>query len=1419
MFGGLSVKGESKEAEESAAAAPAAAAAGSSGFSFLQSAIGGAPSTPSAAPAASSAAPSSGEAAAEGAAALGMAGSAFGFLASTPTPAAAPSASASPASNVAEAAAPAASAFGFMSGAASSTAPEETSSDAAAASPALAPRAAPSMFAGLTTATEKSNEPAASNSESSAPGSGFSFLSSPAPAAAEPTMENVEAASTTSTAGSSFSFVNGMAGGTEHEEPAKESSEAPLEAVQEKESAAGSGFSFLSGASAPLPTPADTVSTPSVQPPSLVPEATTPIEPAAPAPGGDLLSVSNPSMPVGAGVSWSAPKAGGAKKVVKKKRGKRVGVGSAAAAGAASIPDPQASVLPDPQQQPGSFQPPAMPGAEAPPGPPPSQWGTPATPAMPSTPAHGATEGTLLPDSPPMRIKAERALDRAEEFLQEKQRRSALALAAERAVLDKGGAGSDNGGGWKLDNDDDGGAPDSPRDETYMAAKAAAREARKLADHPPKHGKQSLFSNIFGRNKGGSSSAIPSHSAHGGVVGGGSPVPGRPSLAMLQRGGSNGSAASGSPVPGMHPSPLPATKELSDPPSYGSPRPDEGAEDDEKRNEREFAQETHRLEAEKRQRDAEAEERRQEEERKSREEADRSELERKQEEERERRRSPRQKMQSILDRLADAARTSSDAVSALREARKELVTKKAEAEKAERYAAQQRKFAEAQQTLAAEAEDFEEADRLGTVIEQHAQERREHAKKCAAVGEAMAKLDEEREAASKAVAGCFATAVAQLGELEDVVEDKEREEGVLEQFAATSQRLSHESERLARDVRNIERDEGVLKEEQDELAKTIGEETRDVDEQRAAASTKLDEVNQTIADLRAQLMEAEAAAFDLATEIKAHDQSIDAVKSKYARQIGRLAKKEQSVTEARADWESERASVAKAQAAHEAVVAAHAEDMLRKERLLGDIKAESAAATEFEEIVSGAFADVAGLNGEGAVGEGADEVLKYEAAVSEANQNLVAAEAHLQDLEEELSAIEVRVPVLESEKKAAAAQRDFKAAGKASKEIKDALARREECAAELAGAALEKRDFAQDELATIAALLEEKRAAAAERGREAGVARMGRLREKIDALASILKKSLNGNATDEDAINVACVGAFVVEGQIRALEGEGEALGAKWGGWEADDDASVQSAPTFESNDGNEATTVDREVLEKYLALRQELGELSAAVEEAAAAEDFEKADALATTLEEKMQSLGGFPLSDLEAALKNRPSAAEKEDEGEADAEEASSEKSIDDDVLEKYSSLCDSIKATEAYIEIAVADEDFEKAAELEEQIQSAQAEVDSLGFPADDLEEALRRRDADIEGEKDSNDADETAADETAADEKVAEEAAADPEDEDSSEKIPDDHPASDKESGDGGDEEESSEMNGNASAQDEGGDADSVDTAAEPSSDED
>ena len=76
------------------------------------------------------------------------------------------------------------------------------------------------------------------------------------------------------------------------------------------------------------------------------------------------------------------------------------------------------------------------------------------------------------------------------------------------------------------------------------------------------------------------------------------------------------------------------------------------------------------------------------------------------------------------------------------------------------------------------------------------------------------------------------------------------------------------------------------------------------------------------------------------------------------------------------------------------------------------------------------------------------------------------------------------------------------------------------------------------------------------------------------------------------------------------------------------------------------------------------------------------------------------------------------------SDKEDSSPTKVIDDDVLDKYKCLCSKVNALEGNIEDAVANEEYEKADQLEQELKTIRADIVLLGFSIVELEEALKK-----------------------------------------------------------------------------------------------
>ena len=732
MFGGLSLKADD-DPKEGEAPPPAV---GGSGFSFLQSA--GAKTTEDPAPDPNDAA--------------------------TPQP--------PPVAGT--------SGFSFMAGMSSAAPPDVPDSvdDHAAESSASTSDDAPSsMFSGLNTTVGKvpSSPQAANAAEPTLSGggpSGFSFMSKSSP---QQQAVDEQPVVDSGPGPSSFSFLTN--GGSASESSQADPPNMPV--LEEKKSfeasaGGGSGFSFMApslSVTSSLPPPVtDSADADEVRVESNGSATATP---SSPAKNSDLLSTQNATLSAGAGVSWGSPPVGmsTSKKVVKKKRGKRVGVGSSS-----SAPDNVMASIPEPVEQqqqlpPPSFQSPSLSALT------PTKQLAPM--AIPSSPAQMQTH-PQQPETPPtpMLIKAERAANKADEFLREKQR-SAITVAAERAILDKATQQTPVEPSWKTENAATG-PPPSPKDATYQSAKAAAEEARQLASSASaQSGKTSLFGSFFNRKTGSNSSAMGTHSSHGGVVSS-SPAGVKTMLASLQRSNSGADTASvGGSVASRSSPTLPPTKEQPlEVPTYGlsSDSVPPAVVDTEKLREQELEIERRRMELEQKQREEAAEARR-------KAEAEAAEAERLRLIEEEKRRTPRQKMQAILDTFADVARTSADHVFLLREKRSRLIKEKHDAQKAERYADQQVKFSEAQQTLAADDEDFEAADRLGAVIENHSKERESKGHIVKQITDSIAELDTHKETALNSVSSCFDDVHSKLKALEDEVDNREKEQGELSQFA------------------------------------------------------------------------------------------------------------------------------------------------------------------------------------------------------------------------------------------------------------------------------------------------------------------------------------------------------------------------------------------------------------------------------------------------------------------------------------------------------------------------------------------------------------------------------------------------------------------------------------------------------------
>ena len=246
-----------------------------------------------------------------------------------------------------------------------------------------------------------------------------------------------------------------------------------------------------------------------------------------------------------------------------------------------------------------------------------------------------------------------------------------------------------------------------------------------------------------------------------------------------------------------------------------------------------------------------------------------------------------------------------------------------------------------------------------------------------------------------------------------------------------------------------------------------------------------------------------------------------------------------SLQHAKEDWEREKEAFEVQREEHEAEVEAHSESLLARDKLLATLKTEVEMADTFEDIIGKEIGfEVSGSEDspdEELTGLQA-EVVKCEASLSEAKEVLQAAVNAFAALEAEAKSLETRIPMLEETKKAAAAKRDFKAAGKASKEIKEATARLQECQSEVVGAALERKETAESECKRLEGDLSAKRLVAMDKEKDAALATMERLADHMKRLLAT-KEAVCANASED---SIQGVGALVLDAQIEALQFEGK---------------------------------------------------------------------------------------------------------------------------------------------------------------------------------------------------------------------------------------------------------------------------------------
>ena len=482
------------------------------------------------------------------------------------------------------------------------------------------------------------------------------------------------------------------------------------------------------------------------------------------------------------------------------------------------------------------------------------------------------------------------------------------------------------------------------------------------------------------------------------------------------------------------------------------------------------------------------------------------------------------------------------------------------------------------------------------------------------------------------------------------------------------------------DLKHLERDEGLVEEERKELEGTIQEQTSDMEKLRDQAKERLERVNEEIQDLRALLEAKENLAAELQSDFAAQETAISKIRSKFSRQLARLENKLTALKANRKEWESEKQHHDHLKSSHESAIKAHSEALTAHEEMMKIIQEEISTAEKVEEIIVSEIVEAetreAADEASSEVRELQADVLKCEAAADEANQVLMAAKATVSNLRDELEHIEKQIPELEDQKKAAAASRDFKNAAKASKEIKEISARKERLQEELDGEAVDRQSAAEANFEKILGELEAKKSLAEAEEREGASKKLMNLGERISRMYAVKRQVCSGENT------VETVAASALDSEIEALKARGAALGAKFGGW---DEVLTKINSQIEADNAN----ADAEALAA-----------------AAAVSDGDDVD---------------------DAPSPTNP-VADKEDEGCDDDNNEDSEAKEDDEgeiELSKEEAVAAYIQAkadlasVEKDLEIAIEEENYDAAADLDNTINVLKKRMEKLGITEEDLE----------------------------------------------------------------------------------------------------
>ena len=350
---------------------------------------------------------------------------------------------------------------------------------------------------------------------------------------------------------------------------------------------------------------------------------------------------------------------------------------------------------------------------------------------------------------------------------------------------------------------------------------------------------------------------------------------------------------------------------------------------------------------------------------------------------------------------------------------------------------------ESAQLSAANVEDYENAHSIGLSIAEVKEKEQALRKELQNTREDLQRILEEIEQTRRSMGSALDDLSSSLTSVSSSMSDYLSGDCTTQSssYVECKKRIEGEFKRLEIDERHILRDEKNIKEEREELDSTIGEQTVEAEGMKAKAEGRLSEVTEEISRLELLLKEKRDERDSIKCTLNMHNDSISEVRGKFERQLGRLNKRQAEVQEARLEWDKEKAKfdiemsdILSSIKEHDDLLESHSKlemEISGEIQTVEGLKEELVKEEEGREVIRGAT-----KSRDEKLKETKDLELTLSRDLSQAEDALAESAKDIGRVGEEIGKIDLNLPILESRKKAAAAKRDFRAAGEASKDIK-----------------------------------------------------------------------------------------------------------------------------------------------------------------------------------------------------------------------------------------------------------------------------------------------------------------------------------------------------------------------------------------------